>query len=93
MTGGCSKIVQDIPPYLIADGNPARVRGVNSVGLQRKGYPPEAIKALKECYRILYRKELNVGQAVEEIHATLPSGPEVEEFLKFVNASTRGIIK
>jgi UDP-N-acetylglucosamine acyltransferase len=93
MTGGCSKIVQDVPPYMIADGNSARVRGVNTVGLQRKGFTPEAIKTIKECYRILYRKELNVGQAVDEIRATLPDIPEVDVFVKFISVSNRGIIK
>ena len=93
MTGGCSKIVQDVPPFMIADGNPARVRGVNTVGLQRKGFTPELIKTIKECYRIVYRKDLNVAQAVEEIRSSLPDLPEVEVFIAFVSASTRGIIK
>jgi UDP-N-acetylglucosamine acyltransferase len=93
MTGGCSKIVQDVPPYLIADGNSARIRGVNTVGLQRNGFSAEAIKIIKECYRVLYRKELNVAQAVEEIRSTLPDTPEVEVFVSFVSASNRGIIR
>jgi len=93
MTGGCSKIVQDVPPYLIADGNSARIRGVNTVGLQRNNFSAEAIKLIKECYRVLYRKELNVAQAVEEIRSTLPDAPEVEVFVSFVSASNRGIIR
>jgi UDP-N-acetylglucosamine acyltransferase len=93
MTGGCSKIVQDVPPYLIADGNPARVRGVNTVGLQRKGFSAETIKQIKECYRILYRKNLNVAQAVEEIRGALPDSPEMDVFISFVSATNRGIIK
>ncbi len=93
ITGGCSKIVQDVPPYLIADGNPAEVRGVNTVGLQRHGFSTEAMRAIKECYRVLYRKNLNVAQAVEEIRASVLDAPEVETFVEFVSASQRGIIK
>jgi len=93
MTGGCSKIVQDVPPYMIADGNPARVRGVNTVGLQRKGFTPDSIKLVKECYRVLYRKDLNVAQAVELLRESIPDTPEVEVFVSFVSATSRGIIK
>jgi len=93
MTGGCSKIVQDVPPYLIADGNPAQVRGINTVGLQRHGFSTEAVRAVKELYRILYRRNLNVAQAVEEIRASVPDSPEVETFVEFISTSQRGIIK
>jgi UDP-N-acetylglucosamine acyltransferase len=93
MTGGCSKIVQDVPPFFIADGNPARVRGVNTVGLQRKGFSAETIKQIKECYRSLYRKDLNVAQAVEDVRSCLPDTPEIELFVQFVSGSARGIIK
>lgn len=93
MTGGCSKIVQDVPPYLIADGNPAQVRGINKVGLERHGVKPEEIRAIKECYRILYRRELNVGQAIEQIRNSVEESPVIETFVSFVAESPRGIIK
>jgi UDP-N-acetylglucosamine acyltransferase len=93
MTGGCSKIVQDVPPYLIADGNPAVVRGLNKVGLERQGFTPEQLKNLKECYRILYRQNLNVAQAIEQIRSSAPDTPEVEAFVTFIANSPRGIIK
>jgi UDP-N-acetylglucosamine acyltransferase len=93
MTGGCSKIVQDVPPFLIADGNPARVRGLNTVGMQRFGFSAEEMKAVKECYRILYRQNLNVAQAVEQIRGSVADVPAVEAFVTFVGASPRGIIK
>jgi UDP-N-acetylglucosamine acyltransferase len=93
MTGGCSKIVQDVPPYLIADGNPACVRGVNTVGLQRQGFPQEEIRAVKECYRIMYRHQLNVAQAIEQIRSSVEDSPHVETFLEFITSSPRGIIK
>ena len=93
MTGGCSKIVQDVPPFMIADGNPARVRGINKVGLERHSISAEAARALKEAYRILYRGDLNVAQAVEQMRAQLPDLPEVEHVIGFVAQSARGIIK
>jgi UDP-N-acetylglucosamine acyltransferase len=71
ITGGCSKIVQDVPPFMIADGNPARVRGVNQVGLERHGFAEESVRRLREAYRLLYRSKMNVKQAVEEIRKTL----------------------
>src|SRR5688572_18101313 len=67
MTGGCSKIVQDVPSYMIADGNPARIRGINKTGLERHGFSAEAMRQIKEAYRILYRSENNVAQAIEQM--------------------------
>jgi UDP-N-acetylglucosamine acyltransferase len=93
ITGGCSKIVQDVPPFFIADGNPAEVRGVNQVGLERAGHPPETIRGLKEAYRILYRGQLNVKQSVETIRQELPGIAEVTELCDFIEQSKRGIIR
>jgi len=93
ITGGCSKIVQDVPPFLIADGNPARVRGVNQVGLERHGFPPESAKRLREAYRLLYRSKLNAKQALEEIRKALWGSPEIEHLVTFIETSTRGIIR
>jgi UDP-N-acetylglucosamine acyltransferase len=93
MTGGCSKIVQDVPPFLIADGNPAEVRGLNKVGLERQGFTPEQLKNLKECYRIVYRLNMNVAQAIEQIRSSVPDTSEVETFVTFIATSSRGIIK
>jgi UDP-N-acetylglucosamine acyltransferase len=93
MTGGCSKIVQDVPPYMIADGNPARVRGINKVGMERQGHAPETLRVMKEAYRFLYRSDLNVAQAVERMRSELPDIPEIEHLIAFVTQSERGIIK
>ena len=92
ITGGCSKIVQDVPPFMIADGNPARVRGVNQVGLERNGFAEESVRCLREAYRLLYRSKLNVKQAVEEIRKEL-AGPEIAHLLSFIERSSRGIIR
>lgn len=93
ITGGCSKIVQDVPPFFIADGNPAAIRGVNQIGLERAGFSPETIRALKEAYRILYRGKLNVQQAVAAIRQDLASIPEAIELCDFIEGSKRGIIR
>ena len=93
ITGGCSKIVQDVPPFMIADGNPARIRGVNQVGLERHGFAEESVRNLREAYRLLYRSKLNVKQAVEEIRKTLRGTAEVAQLVEFIESSERGIIR
>jgi UDP-N-acetylglucosamine acyltransferase len=93
MTGGCSKIVQDVPPFMIADGNPARVRGINKTGLERHGFSAETRRDLNQAYRILYRNNLNVGQAIEQIRADLAESAELEHLIAFVMTTERGIIK
>jgi UDP-N-acetylglucosamine acyltransferase len=93
LTGGCSKIVQDVPPYMIADGNPAKVRSYNKVGLERQGFGEEAQRVIKEAYRLIYRSNLNLQQAVEQIRADLPETPELTLLVEFVTNSPRGIIK
>ncbi len=92
ITGGCSKIVQDVPPYMIADGNPAEVRSINKVGLERRGFSAEAIKHIRRCFRLIYRSDLNLKQALEELRE-LPSSPEMEAILAFAETSERGLIR
>jgi UDP-N-acetylglucosamine acyltransferase len=93
ITGGCSKIVQDVPPFMIADGNPAKVRGVNIVGMERSGFPPETIKTIKEAFRLIYRSKYNTGQALEAIQQELPGSPEITQIIEFIQHSERGIIR
>ena len=93
ITCGCSKIVQDVPPFMIADGNPAKVRGINQVGLERHGYAPEKIKAIKEAFRLIYRAKLNTGQALAAAREQLAESEEVELILRFIEESERGIIR
>src|SRR5262252_11164112 len=76
ITGGCSKIVQDVPPFMIADGNPAEVRGINQVGLERAGFPPEKIKPIKEAFRLVYRGKMNTAQAVAALREKLGQSEE-----------------
>ncbi len=93
MTGGCAKIVQDIPPYMIADGNPAVVRAVNAVGLERNGVPEDARRAIKNAYRAIYRKDQNVTDATAEIEAMPDAGNHLKHLVDFIRSSQRGIIR
>lgn len=93
IVGGCSKVVQDVPPFMLADGNPAETRTINKVGLERNQVSEESQAALKQGYRILFREKLTIGNALIKIEADLPKSPEIEHLVKFVRASERGISK
>ncbi|HEY0456874.1 MAG TPA: acyl-ACP--UDP-N-acetylglucosamine O-acyltransferase [Verrucomicrobiae bacterium] len=91
--GGCSKVVQDVPPFMMADGNPARTRTVNKIGLERNGVSAEAQIALKSAYKILFREGLTVTNALLRIESELPKLPEIAHLLQFARASERGLSK
>jgi UDP-N-acetylglucosamine acyltransferase len=93
ITGGCSKIVQDIPPFMIADGNPAKIRGINLIGLERSGFPAEKVKTIKEAFRLIYRSKYNTRQALEAIRNELPESEEINQIVNFIEKSERGIIR
>jgi UDP-N-acetylglucosamine acyltransferase len=93
ITGGCSKIVQDVPPFMIADGNPSEIRGINLVGLERKNFSPESVKLIKEAFRLIYRSKLNTAQAIDAIRRELPQKEEITEIIEFIEKSERGIIR
>lgn len=89
--GGCSRVNQDIPPYVKAVGNPCELFGLNTVGLQRAGISREATAALKRAYRLCFNSDLNLSQARERAAADLPPLPEVQAFLGFLGRSRRGV--
>jgi len=91
--GGCSKVVQDVLPYMLADGNPARTRTINKVGLERNGITEEAQSALKQAYKILFREGLTVPNALSKIETELPPLPEVRHLVAFARRSERGLSK
>lgn len=97
MIGGTSSIRQDIPPYLIGAGDPFRPVGINSEGLSRRGYTPEAVAALKEAYKLLYRRNLKVDEACEQMKTLQQERPAAHDALQvmidFLAASTRGIVR
>jgi UDP-N-acetylglucosamine acyltransferase len=92
ITGGCSKVTQDVPPFMMADGNPAKTRTINKIGLERNGISEAAQKNLRAAYKLLYRESgLNIGDAVTKIRKDLPDSPELTHLCNFVEKSERGI--
>ena len=91
--GGCSKVTQDIPPFMMADGHPLRIRGINRIGLDRKNIGEESQRCLKQAYRILYRQDLATSSALERIAAEVRMTPEVGDLIAFIQSSSRGISK
>jgi len=93
MIAGCAKVVQDVPPYVIVDGNPAEARTINKVGMERNGVSEEAQAALRQAYKILFRDGLTTSNALARIESELPPLPEVKHLVQFVRGSERGITK
>ena len=93
MIGGCSKVVQDVPPFMMADGNPAETRTINKTGMERNGISEKAQSALRQAYKIFFREGLTVSNAIAKVEKQLPPLPEVKHLLEFVRASERGISK
>jgi UDP-N-acetylglucosamine acyltransferase len=91
--GGMSRVVKDVPPYVKAVGNPTKLYGLNSVGLQRNGFTEETLAELKRAYRLFFRSEFNITQALERAETELKPIPEVKTFIKFVEASGRGVVQ
>jgi UDP-N-acetylglucosamine acyltransferase len=90
--GGCSRVAKDVPPYVKAVGNPIKLYGLNSVGLERNGFPEDVRRELKRAYRLFFKSELNLSQAREKATAELHDFPEIREFLAFFERSDRGSV-
>jgi UDP-N-acetylglucosamine acyltransferase len=93
MVGGCSGVAQDVPPYVIAQGNHATPFGVNIEGLKRRGFTREAITAIRNAYKIMYRSGKTLEEAKPEVSALAEQHPEVKAFTEFFERSTRGLIR
>ncbi len=94
MIGSSSKVAQDIPPFMLFDGNPGYVRGLNLIGMQRRGISEEAQAEIKKCFKILYISRTNIKNAVEEIRKKTKALDEVDQLVDFLEAeSVRGISK
>src|SRR5262245_33561690 len=89
--GGCSRITTDLPPYMLAAGDPAEVRSVNIIGLRRAGIPPADRRAVQEAHRMLYRSSLTPQRALEQMRRELPRHPMVDTLVEFVASARRGI--
>jgi len=93
MIGGAAKVVQDVPPFVIVDGQPAGVCGLNNVGLSRAGTSELARRNLKKAYKILYRSGLTLSQAIAVMEQDLDSCEEVEHLMRFLRNAERGICR
>ncbi|MGY0156821.1 acyl-ACP--UDP-N-acetylglucosamine O-acyltransferase [Edwardsiella tarda] len=93
MVGGCSGVAQDVPPYVIAQGNHATPYGLNLEGLKRRGFDKSALQAIRNAYKILYRSGKTLEEAKPEIEALAQQQPAVQLFVDFFARSTRGIIR
>ena len=91
--GGCSKVVQDIPPYSTCDGHPARIYGLNLVGLRRHKVSREAIRILDHAYRILFNSGFAVRHALQKAEGELSLTPEVKHLIEFIRKSQRGVTR
>jgi UDP-N-acetylglucosamine acyltransferase len=90
MIGGLSGVVQDVPPFMLANGRPARVYDVNVRGLRRAGVPAKVRGELREAYKLLYRSNLNNSQALEAIEEEIETSPELEHLLAFIRSTREG---
>ncbi len=90
--GGGFRVTQDVPPYVLAAGVPLRYAGINKVGLQRRGFSPEAREMIKRAYRIFFRSKLPRREAVEEMKKITPRSDELDRIITFIESSDRSII-
>jgi UDP-N-acetylglucosamine acyltransferase len=93
MVGAMAKLTQDIPPYVIAEGNPAQSRTINKVGLERNGFDADMMAQVKTAFRIVYKQDLTREQALAKLKAEVAAGnkPVIEKFLAFFESSQRGV--
>lgn len=91
--GGKAAVVKDIPPFVIASGDRAKLHGLNNVGLKRKGFSKETLTLLKKAYRIIFRIGLTLNEAIERVKAEVEQIPEVIDLIDFIQSSQRGITR
>ena len=90
--GGGYRVVQDVPPFIMAAGEPLKYSGINSIGLRRNGFSINTRKVIKEAYRLLFREKLSREKALVEIKNTLPINTEIKKIISFIENSNRGLI-
>ncbi|MBV8146927.1 MAG: acyl-ACP--UDP-N-acetylglucosamine O-acyltransferase [Gammaproteobacteria bacterium] len=91
--GGGAILSRDVPPYVMVAGNPAVPHGVNAEGLRRRGFSDEQIRHIREAYRLLYRSELKLTEALERLAPLAEQQPEIRTFVEFINRSTRSLVR
>jgi UDP-N-acetylglucosamine acyltransferase len=92
MIGACSRVTKDVPPYTLTGSEPLAFKGLNVIGLRRRGFKPETIQAIDRAYHLIYNSQMNVSQALEKIRAEVIAGEEVKHVVDFIEKSKRGII-
>ena len=90
--GGGLRVVQDIPPYIIANGEPLKFSGINILGLRRRKFSSDERDNIKKAYRLIYNSNYNISQAVEKIKNTFNMNDSIQDIINFINSSTRGLI-
>ena len=93
MIGGMSRVVKDVPPYFLVEGNPSELIGLNTIGLRRGGVTPKTRDSLKKSFKLLYQSGFNISQAVETIKKEIEGGAEINHLIEFIEKSQRGVIK
>jgi len=88
-----SRVTQDVPPYILAGGNPLNYKGLNLVGLKRRGFSEEAIRHIKQTYNFIYNSKYNISDALKAIRESVPMTEEVKKIIQFIERSERGIIR
>jgi len=91
--GGCSKVVQDIPPFSTCDGHPARVYGLNLIGLRRKGVSRDSIKQIDQAFKLIFNSGLSVKHAAEKVEKELTITEEISYLVNFIKSSERGLTR
>jgi UDP-N-acetylglucosamine acyltransferase len=91
--GGASAVSKDIPPFVLASGNYAKLYGLNIIGLKRRGFKEETVRALKEAYRIIFRSSLLLRVAIEKVKNEVEDLPEIRQLITFIQKSERGICR
>lgn len=92
MVGGASAVRKDVPPFVKAAGDPIALFGLNSIGLERRGFGEDVRQQLRSAYRLLFQSKMNVTQAVGRVRAELPAAAEIEHLLAFIESSERGVV-
>jgi UDP-N-acetylglucosamine acyltransferase len=90
---GGAIVTRDVPPYVMVAGNPAAPHAVNSEGLKRRGFTEEQIRNIRDAYRIVYRSDLKLAEALARLAPQADGRPEIRAFVDFIHASTRSLAR
>ena len=93
MVGACSKVAQDLPPFMLADGNPAMPRAINKIGMQRNGCSDASIREATHAFRLIYRSGVALEAALDALSGDYPESSEIEQMTAFIRGSERGIAR